>query len=358
MSRNTFSKQNNKNKSNSKKKTKTKSKNKKQHIQKHLEKTNHPVYYLNPIISDKKIADLEGHYFPEETFPIIVKSNVDVYRLDENGKEHLLLKLRKKVIPKKLTKNGFQALEKEAAKVHYNRGAAAGLLTRRKLPPYVGELVKARKFRTFYYGAYDLRYHSDSIGNCAKSSIIGYYDQVDRNLYRRASVKSRMKKGIKPPICRMTKFTKEEPEKWNQVLPLIKSINQQFKKLIPDRYQKQFQRALKTPNFIIPETAFSTVTINYNWQTALHRDIGDFQEGFGNLIVLEKGSIDGGYLGFPQYGIAVQVQDGDFLGMDVHQWHCNTPIELGSDDSVRLSMVSYLREGMIKCKKDEIATHI
>ena len=25
-----------------------------------------------------------------------------------------------------------------------------------------------------------------------------------------------------------------------------------------------------------------------------------------------------------QYGVAVDVRNGDFLAMDVHQWHCNT----------------------------------
>lgn len=319
------------------------------HIQKIIHRNNTTIYYLNPIISDQKIKELEGHFFPLESFPIISKGqNVDIYRLDNNGNRHLLLKFRRNVIPKKLTKTAFHALEKEASRTHYNRGAPAGILRRSQLPPYVGQLVKPRKFRTFYYGAYDLKYHKDSIGNKAQSSIIGYYDQVDRNLYRRASVKERIKQGIKPLPCRMTQFTKNEPEKWAQVVPLISKIDSLFKKLVVDKYRKQKKRALMTPDYMIENTAFSTVTINYNWRTALHRDAGDFQEGFGNLVVLEKGDVKGGYLGFPQYGICVQVKDGDFMAMDVHQWHCNTELE-NTKESVRLSMVSYLREGMLKC---------
>lgn len=331
-------------------KSNSKTKNNK-HIHKIIHRENTTIYYLNPIISDQKIKELEGHFFPLESFPIVSKGqNVDVYRLDANGNRHLLMKYRHNVIPKELTKKAFQALEKEASRVHYNRGAPAGILRRSQLPPYVGELVKPRKFRTFYYGAYDLKYHRDSIGNKAQSSIIGYYDQVDRNLYRRASVKERIKEGIKPLPCRMTQFTKNEPEKWQEVVPLIIKIDGLFKKLVSDKYRKQKQRAIMTPDFIIEKTAFSTITINYNWRTALHRDAGDFVEGFGNLVVLEKGDVKGGYLGFPQYGICVQVKDGDFMAMDVHQWHCNTELE-NTKESVRLSMVSYLREGMIKCLK-------
>ena len=47
--------------------------------------------------------------------------------------------------------------------------------------------------------------------------------------------------------------------------------------------------------------------------------------------MLEKSECDsknskkfkGGMLGFPQYGVAVDVRQGDFLAMDVHEWHCN-----------------------------------
>ena len=109
---------------------------------------------------------------------------------------------------------------------------------------------------------------------------------------------------------------------------------------MPDRHQVQLSRANRTPDFQIPETAFSTMTVNYNYQSANHKDAGDLDEGFGNLIVLErdqcvKDSIsssgaatryEGGLLGFPQYGVALDVRQGDFCAVNVHEWHCNTKI--------------------------------
>ena len=53
----------------------------------------------------------------------------------------------------------------------------------------------------------------------------------------------------------------------------------------------------------------------------------------------------GGYLGFPRWGICVDVRQGDFLAMDVHEYHSNTPI-IGDG---RLSVVCYLRKKMINC---------
>ena len=92
------------------------------------------------------------------------------------------------------------------------------------------------------------------------------------------------------------------------------------------------------------------MTINYNWQTALHKDAGDLKEGFGNLIVCTEGDYEGGYTGFPQYGVAVDVKNGDFLAMDVHEWHANTKLKGKTKDFTRLSLVCYLRENMVKCK--------
>ncbi len=103
--------------------------------------------------------------------------------------------------------------------------------------------------------------------------------------------------------------------------------------------------------FHIKGTSFSTITTNLNFRTAAHTDSGDWPEGFGNLVVIEHGSpYTGAYTGFPQYGVAVDCRMGDFLAMDVHQIHGNSPMIPSDDTSQRLSLVSYLREGILtKC---------
>jgi hypothetical protein len=48
---------------------------------------------------------------------------------------------------------------------------------------------------------------------------------------------------------------------------------------------------------------------------------------------------------FPQYGVGVECRSGDFLAMNVHEWHCNSEKKgLGN----RYSFVFYLREKMLK----------
>ena len=308
---------------------------------------------VKKIMSDKEIANREGEYFDENHYKIIVNSNADVYT--ESGE--LLLKFRKKVLDDKLGKHTAKVLQKAARKTHENRGASAGELNRNKMSNYIGEFITPGKFRTRFKSSKTGILSKQATSNLSPSNIIGFFDKPDRNL-----------KGKGSP-CRLTAFNRDNPEIWQAVLPFIKICNSQFKKIVPDRYKIQYKRAQEVPDFAIENTAFSTITINYSWRTALHRDVGDLVEGFGNLIVLKdpmnQNDYDGCYTGFPQYGVAANVKHGDFLAMNVHEWHCNTEFKPFSSEIKgkwnqrektnnwyfnRLSMVCYLREKMVRCK--------
>ena len=331
-----------------------------------------PVLEVKPILDECKISTKEGCYFPESHYNKIIKSDVDVYGVLEDGSKQLLLKFRKGVIPQSICRAAFHALEAHSKHKNYNRGAAAGKLHSSKLPKYVGKITKRESFRVFYKTRAG-RKTKDNIGNMAMSNIAGYYDKPDRNAYTNSnksnhSSKPRKQPGTKKsrrpghdihgnPLCRTTQFTKEEIEKWAATTPLIQAADKWFKRLVPDRHAVQLARARKTPQYQIANTAYSTITLNYDWRTACHKDKGDLEEGFGNLLVLEKAKsgfsdcegFTGGFLGFPRWGVAVDVRQGDFLAMDVHEWHCNTPIQ----GTGRLSIVAYLRRGMIKCSSSK-----
>ena len=98
------------------------------------------------------------------------------------------------------------------------------------------------------------------------------------------------------------------------------------------------------------------MTINHNWRTALHKDAGDLKEGFGNLVVLEEGKYKGGETGFPQYGVCVDVRQGDFLAMDVHEWHCNTKLLYGGEHDTSQEDEFYESVTYMGCP--ECGTHV
>lgn len=327
---------------------------------------------LESIMTNKEIASMEGNYFPESHYKHIIKKDCDVWGINkETGKKKLLLRLRKNVIPKKYCKLAVDAFVEASKKKHENRGAAGGHLDRKKLRNYVGKLINSGRFRSGYISNISGTESNQKITNLAPSNIVGYFDKPDRNL-----------KGKGAP-CRLTAFNRDNVEKWDSVQPFIKKVDRMFKKLVPSAYKRQYERAHKTPDFAIGDTSFSTITINYSWRTGLHRDAGDFEGGYGNLVVCEDknnpNKFRGCYLGFPQYGVAVDVREGDFLAMDVHEWHANTEFKpwrknskpviskKNSDHKLdlendwhynRLSMVFYLREGMLKCKNKKFTKNL
>ena len=357
---------------------------------------------VQKIMSDKEMSLREGTWFTEEELvhPII-RSNIDVYYLDESGQEKLLLKYRKNQISDELCDLGWKSY-KDLAKPSRGRGASAGPIQQEG--QYFGKrsLVHTKKWSTGYLkpegkllkeeldllSLEDVKSRATDKGVKVKEDDTK--DIIIYNIVKASNGVSSMKvnnqvasnpigfyeesKNFAKLPCRLTHFTRVNYDKYHEGLPFIQQIDRCFKKLIPDAYHKQLCKANEKCHLKIPKTCFSTITINRNFRTALHRDAGDYKEGFGNLTVIERGKYHGGYTCFPQFGIGVDVRRGDFLAMDVHEWHTNTPIYETEEDKAfnatlepafndnpevgtvgiyekytRLTFVCYLREKISKC---------
>ena len=244
------------------------------------------------------------------------------YYIDNEGSKRVLFILMKKVINKKLQDEATHSFMDLSKKKNYNRGLASGKPEGSKT---VRHLVDGQ---------------SMSI-NSSTSNIAGYFDRPLRN----------HKKFFQTNVvCRQTAFTKNNIELWEGALPFIQKCSALYKKRGGKYYERQEEEYNKIKKEIrIPKTVFTTVTLNYNWRTACHKDTGDYSKGLGNLAVTGR-DFEGCYLGFPQFKICIKVEPGDFLLMDVHQWHCNTEMNLLKPDGFRISYVLYLREHMSKCE--------
>jgi len=204
------------------------------------------------------------------------------------------------------------------------------------------------------------------VNNNVFSSVLGYFEKTPFM-------------GLP---CRLTSYTQLYFNQYKNGTPYIEKIDELFKKLVPDRYKIQHERAKGNPAFQIADTSFSSVTINRNFRTGLHQDAGDLREGFGNLSVIERGKYSGGYTIFPRYKVGINLRTGDFVAMDVHEWHCNTEMKEDSESKKfnssipeiyrndketgtqgidklysRLSFVCYLREKLADCKPKESLTY-
>ena len=360
------------------------------------------VLIVKKLYSDEEIKAKEGHWFNESDIKYpIVNSNTDVYRLDDEGNKHLLLKFRKNVIPDKYIDIGWNSY-KDLAKASRGRGASAGIIDTNSQYWGKRKLVDTKKWSTGYLNPKGLEMYeslspldeSELLIKCNELSIklkekLKKEDLIQLIIKKSGGV-SKMKvnnqvasnpigfyesgKNFADLPCRLTHFTRTNFEKYNEGLPFIQHIDKLFQKLIPEAHNKQLMRADEKPHLKIPKTSFSTVTINRNFRTAMHRDAGDFRDGFGNLTVIERGQYHGGYTIFPQYGVAIDLRNNDFVAMDVHQWHCNTPMYETEEDKIyneslepafkdnpevgtvgiyekytRISFVCYLREKIASC---------
>ena len=297
-------------------------------------------------LTDKEVSELEGTWIDESFLKHpVIEENTDVYYEDEEGEKHLLLKFRKNKISNTLLRTGWISY-KDLAKPSRGRGASAGPIDTNSQYWSKRKLTDTKKWSTSYMIKDGTEKSRMKVNNQVASNPIGFYEES--------------KNFCKLP-CRLTHFTRTNYQKYNEGLPFIQKISDMFQELIPDAYEKQLEQADKKPHLKIPGTPFSTITINRNFRTALHRDAGDFKEGFGNLTVIERGKYHGGYTCFPQFGIGVDVRRGDFLAMDVHEWHSNTSLKQSQPDQQnknqleygRLSLVCYLRKNMIKCKSSQ-----
>ena len=277
---------------------------------------------VDPIITKDEAKAMEGSYIPASYYnhPVI-NTDADVY-WNDNGTHRLLLHFRKKAIPKEMMDTAIKAFKKSASKASSLRGVAGGVADLTKMSTNIDHVVSKGNFRTkivFKDGKVSNYY----VSNKVNSTIAGYFDKP--KLSDKHEV---LTKGMVP--CRTTIFTEKNTEAWSSVLPMLNMVDKYYKKMEPETHLAQYKLASLTPDFQIV-------------------DSGDFKNGYSVVMVGEEGKYKGGYLGFPRFGVCVDLRHGDFLLIDPHQHHANTEIIPVTEDYTRLSFVIYYRENMQKC---------
>lgn len=275
------------------------------------------VVKLKPLMSVEDSDKMAGVLLKATDCKTLFREDVDVYD-KESGK--CIAKFRRGIVPGWIQKQAYDSLL-VAVKQTDNRGTA----TKKN------EKGRASKRKVLLDGTISKTVRSAE--GPVNSGIVGYFDRNPRF-----------------PYCRLTAFNQQNLQKFKDAYPIIKLVDKKYSELMPEFYKKQRALADRTSqDFVIPNTAFTTVTVNRNWQTAVHKDAGDFKEGFGNLVAIRNGDFDGGYFVVARWGVGFDMQNGDLLMVDVHQWHGNTPIVKIDPRAVRLSLVMYYRENMVHC---------
>tara|TARA_R110002153_G_scaffold180935_1_gene334349 strand:+ start:847 stop:1821 length:975 start_codon:yes stop_codon:yes gene_type:complete len=284
---------------------------------------------LHPVMEENEADALIGTFLDKSMIKHHITEDTEVF----NEKGDLLCILKKKIVPEHTLEMARTPFRK-AISPTFNRGSAAGELSKLyKVGDQIGYLtigeIKGNQYKPLLKGG---KLSKTSYAMKVDSSVIGYMDRYPRI-----------------PYCRTTAFSQNYFNEYNLCVPYIKCINEVFKQYAPHKYQVQKSMAdASSQDFIIKDTAFTTVTVNKNFRTAAHKDKGDLKEGFGNLGVISRGKYNGFITVLPRYGIGLDIDHGDVALFDVHEVHGNTEPEKISYFE-RISVVCYYREKMIYC---------
>jgi hypothetical protein len=291
------------------------------------------VLTLKKLVPDDE-ADTRwaGKLLGEDAYDHLLQEDSDV--IDEDDGEYLI-RFRKHVLDPQSCRVAYQNLRSAASHTD-NRGLAAGEIPAdAKTIIRGGEVVAiGDRSRTRYRQAKpDGTLSNTNRAVTVQSGIIGFFDRNPRI-----------------PFCRQTSFNIQHGDRFAAALPFIQQVSEQFRLLMPHRWEAQKAAVDQTPaDFVIPGTVFTTITVNKNWATAVHQDAGDLRAGFGVLCALRAGNFKGGYFTLPQWRVAVDMDNTDVLLVNVHVLHGNTPIKKVQPRAERVSCVFYFREKMKEC---------
>jgi len=272
---------------------------------------------LRKALTDFEVQNLTATYIDETHFDTLIEDDCDVY--DTSGR--MLAKFRKGVLPIETLKIGVDSF-RGAIGVSRQRGDSGG-----------GTVLNVER-----------KDGTKSNWNATPPVECGLVGAIEGF-------------GGLNPFCRLTAFTAKHFEQYKAGIPFVEAIDELYATLAPIHHKIQREYAKATNrNYIIGNTAFSTVTVNKNFRTAVHQDAGDLPKGFGNLIAYREGRWTGGYFCLPQYRVAFDLRNTDVLFVDVHKHHANTPFYLDGkimdewpEDQLRISFVLYYRQDIIKC---------
>src|SRR5690625_7796513 len=91
--------------------------------------------------------------------------------------------------------------------------------------------------------------------------------------------------------CRLTAWTGQNVPHWQELHPLLKDVASALKEYVPDCYEAQADEADRSkPEWVVPGTPFTTVTVNNSLPTGVDTDHSDLKKDFSFLASVLKRS--------------------------------------------------------------------
>lgn len=187
--------------------------------------------------------------------------------------------------------------------------------------------------------------------NAIYSNILGMFDRSARN-----------------PYGRMSATTSRNVEQFEAHKHFYRQASDLYKATLPEQWGfiNEVMSQAKDERYTLFGTVFSTITINYNFETFAHFDGNNCEGGVAVLTAMTNEAYpgekyDGAYFAMPALGVAFDIRHGDFLIADNQSiLHGETQRIDKADDLDRVVFVFYSRAGVVKldnyenecCRKD------
>ena len=302
-------------------------------------------------IKYKKVWEAKaGEFYDKEHYDTIIKDSC--YGFDEEG--NILFCFIKDAIKKENRKKYKDIIRSNCKSKTKNRGASAGPVDLRYFPKKAVELCDKNgnpftdgkdRYSVFYKDA-DGKVVNRCQSNQVRSGVAGYFDKVA---------------GLP---CRKVGWSNSNPLKHEVLIGLAKEIEENHKVYCNNSYNYHRKKADEVPQeLLFKDTIYSTMTLNYDFRTATHKDKGDLVGGLSTLTIFEdeENNYEDFYTGLPEYKIAFDVRDGDTLIFNAHEFHANTDFKVlseklkiddltGNNFAGRMSVVCYMRNRLNKCE--------
>lgn len=175
--------------------------------------------------------------------------------------------------------------------------------------------------------------------NAIYSNILGMFDRSARN-----------------PYGRMSSTTSRNVKQFQAHKHFYREASELYKSTLPEQWGfiNEVMSQAKDERYTLFGTVFSTITINYNFETFAHFDGNNCEGGVAVLTAMTNEAYpgekyDGAYFTMPALGVAFDIRHGDFLIADNQSiLHGETERIDKAEDLDRVIFVFYSRAGVVK----------
>ena len=133
-----------------------------------------------------------------------------------------------------------------------------------------------------------------------------------------STVVGTLDRSARTPYGRNTAPVRTKPEDFARQQPFYHEVSEKLRETMPESWGFLYEKFKKVadPAYNLFDTCFTSVTVNWNFRTAYHRDGNNCEGGIAVLSSINTGTYEGFGLVFPELRLGFHIGTGDFLAGD------------------------------------------